>query len=161
MHAVLYLCCSFLKPHLVFSEQPLKGTGFLGCVFRGLAVCFQKKPIMGIFRGTVFQGYGFLGAVLGVQFLRLLGGQKPQPKKPYPQEPYLCKTFDRFTGPNYISDVNVILVHSYTATLVPIYSIPTAFLQPFLHPLHVIFIVTLIINKNNVYSFIPFKFLLN
>ena len=33
-------------------------------------------PILGIFRGTVFKGHVFLGAVPGVQFLRPLGGQK-------------------------------------------------------------------------------------
>ena len=44
-------------------------------------------------------GHGFLDAVLGVCFSRPPEGQKPWPLKPYPQKLYLCKTFDRFTGP--------------------------------------------------------------
>ena len=44
------------------------------CLYRGLGCGFQKMPI---FRGTVFLEYGFLGVVLRVQLLRLVGGQKP------------------------------------------------------------------------------------
>ena len=46
-------------------------------------------------RDTVF----FSGAVLGVQFLRPLGGQKRPLLKTAPQKPPLYKIFDRFTVP--------------------------------------------------------------
>ena len=49
----------------------------------------------------------FLGAVLGVQFFRPLGGQKPIPLKTTPQKPPLHNTFDRFTGQANIWELKV------------------------------------------------------
>ena len=45
-------------------------------------------PFLGVFRGMVFKGYSFLGAVF-----------EAASTKNRPQKPPLYKTFDRFTGP--------------------------------------------------------------
>ena len=53
-----------------------------------------------VFRGTVFWVL-FLGVVLGVRFLRPLGGQKPPPLKTEspPKKLPLYKNYDMFTIP--------------------------------------------------------------
>ena len=51
-------------------------------------------PFLGVFRGMVFKGYSFLGAVF-----KASRRPKIASTKNCPQKPPLYKTFDRFTGP--------------------------------------------------------------
>ena len=68
-------------------------------MFRGLL--FWYDTASGFFRAASFSG-----AVLGVQFLRLPGGQKLPSLKTAPQKPALFKDFDRFSGPQEYANIN-------------------------------------------------------